>query len=118
MFYQVLMKLCEKNKLKPTPFLQSLNISAANLNSWKNGSTVNSNILITIARYFKVSTDYLLGLSDDPKINIKCEYIEKKPILTEHQAELLEIYNNLSKKNKAKLLIAAYDIETEENNEK
>lgn len=60
MFYQQLITLCEREGVKPTPFIKSLGFSAGNLKRWENGATVNSDILLAISKYFKVSVDYLL----------------------------------------------------------
>ena len=44
---------------------QELNMSQAAISNWEAGRQVPEiPMLITIARYFKVSTDYLLGLED------------------------------------------------------
>lgn len=58
MFYNQLMKLCQEKNEKPTAVIRSLGFSATNLKRWKNGSTVNSEILKTLADHFGVSVDY------------------------------------------------------------
>lgn len=58
MFYERLIKLCEENNIKPTPLLHSLGLSASNLKRWKNGATVNSDILMKLSDYFEVPIEY------------------------------------------------------------
>ena len=44
---------------------QELGISAAAICQWENGTTdISGHNLVVLAKYFKVSTDYLLGLED------------------------------------------------------
>jgi len=62
--------LCQSKNEKPTPVLKKLNLSPGNLEKWKNGATVNSDILEKIAIYFGVTTDQLLGRAPLPDENI------------------------------------------------
>jgi transcriptional regulator with XRE-family HTH domain len=68
-FYDRFLELCKIKNEKPSPLLESLGITRGVLHKWRNGSTVNSNILCKIADYFDVSVDYLLGRTDKPEIN-------------------------------------------------
>lgn len=70
-FYDNLSKLCEVNGMTVSGLLSELQMSASNKQKWQNGATVNSNVLSKIADYFKVSTDYLLGRTDNPNITGK-----------------------------------------------
>lgn len=54
MIYEKILALCAEKDVKPTTVLRSLGISATNLQRWKNGSTVNSGILMKLAEYFEV----------------------------------------------------------------
>lgn len=58
LFYDRFMQLCKERGVLPTPLLKSLGFSPTNMERWKNGSTVNSDILVKIANYFDVSIDY------------------------------------------------------------
>ena len=64
MFWGRFVELCEYEKGKPTAIANSIGISSATVTKWKNGAIPNGDTLIKIAEHFKVSTDYLLGLSD------------------------------------------------------
>jgi transcriptional regulator with XRE-family HTH domain len=59
-FYEQLKKLCNQNNITPTELIKSFNMSSGNLGSWKNGGMPSIEILQKIAKYFNVSTDYLL----------------------------------------------------------
>ena len=89
-FYEQLLHLCEKNGVKPTPLAKELGFSAGNLKRWENGATVNSDILLTISKHFKVSVDYLLT--------------GKEPTAPQKTAdrELLELIENLSSEEREK----------------
>ena len=67
MFYDVFVNLCQTEKIAPSNLLKSLNLSTGNLQKWKDGATVNSDILITLSKHFGVTTDYLLGLDEHQK---------------------------------------------------
>ena len=66
MFYERLIEICKNKSISVTALLKDLNISTSKGTAWKNGSTPNSNIAQKIADYFNVSTDYLLGRTDNP----------------------------------------------------
>jgi len=66
MFYDIFTKLCESKGEKPTPLVLKLGLSSGNLEKWRQGATINSDILCKLADYFDVSVDYLLGRTDDP----------------------------------------------------
>lgn len=68
MFYNQLIKLCKERGVKPTPVIRSLGYSATNLKRWKEGATVNSNILSKIAEYFDVPVGYFFE-EDDKKLS-------------------------------------------------
>ncbi|MDR0861980.1 MAG: helix-turn-helix domain-containing protein [Oscillospiraceae bacterium] len=70
-FYDRFIKLCRENNEKATPLLLKLGLSQGNLHKWRNGATVNSDALVTLADYFDVSVDYLLGRTDNPELNDK-----------------------------------------------
>lgn len=61
MFYERFIQLCELNNEKPTIVLKEINISPSNVQKWRDGATVNSNILVKLSEHFGVSVDYLLG---------------------------------------------------------
>jgi transcriptional regulator with XRE-family HTH domain len=69
MYYDRINELCNRNGIKISPLLTKLGLSTGNISRWRNGAIVNSDIICKIADYFNVSTDYLLGRTDNPEIN-------------------------------------------------
>ena len=71
MFWDRFYELCCSKNTKPNPVAKELGISSAVLTKWKNGiSYPNGEFLIKIAKYFNVTTDYLLGLTGDNTVNM------------------------------------------------
>ena len=66
-FYDRFAQLCEQNGLKPGRVASECGINRSNVTNWKhNGYTPRGDALQQIANYFGVSTDYLLGNSEEP----------------------------------------------------
>lgn len=67
MFYERLTSLCDKRGVKITNVVAELKMGSGNLSNWKAGRTPRGESLSKLADYFNVSTDYLLGRTDDPR---------------------------------------------------
>jgi transcriptional regulator with XRE-family HTH domain len=65
MIYERIKSLCNANGTSPTALCERLTGSKGNLPTWKKGN-IRSEYLVTIAKEFNVSTDYLLGKTDTP----------------------------------------------------
>lgn len=92
MFYQTLLKLCEKSSIKPSTLMTKLGLSTGNLKRWEQGATVNSDILITLSQYFDVSVDYLLlGASNERQTQAQ---------LSKDEIKALNYYQRLDEENK------------------
>jgi transcriptional regulator with XRE-family HTH domain len=76
MFYNRLKQLCKSKNTSITAVLKALNISTSKGTAWKNGSAPSSEIVIKLAEYFDVSTDFLLGLSDELHRKIKLSDVD------------------------------------------
>ena len=62
LFYDIFCSLCQAHGLKPGGAAAKIGFSRGNINAWKNnGSSPRHDLLVRIADYFDVSTDYLLG---------------------------------------------------------
>lgn len=85
MFYDNFEHLCTLNQIKPTTVAKQCGGNSNSAYSWKNGSLPNSSIIVNIAKYFSVSTDYLL-LGEEANIDD-----------VEHS--LLNSYRSLSEEN-------------------
>ena len=75
MFWTRFVQLCAERNTKPNPVAKELGISSGAVTSWKNGSVPHSTTLNKIADYFKVSTTYLLGLTDEPSVVLSDQVI-------------------------------------------
>lgn len=94
MFYERFIQLCENNNEKPTNVLKSIGVSSGNLNNWKNGASVKSDILIQLSEHFNVSIDYLLG---------KTESMNDK--LSDDTLELVKMIDRLSLIDRSKVIV-------------
>ena len=102
MFYERFIQLCKNSNVKPSPLLESLGLTNANLKRWRNGSSPTANNAKLIADYFGVSIDYLIGNTTKPEnINISPDdafsiYADNAQLSDESRKQLLE-YANLLK---------------------
>lgn len=65
MFWDNFYNLCKKNGVTPAIVVRQLDIAGGMTTKWKNGAIPNGEMLLKLADYFNVSTDYLLGRTDD-----------------------------------------------------
>ncbi len=74
---------------------KNIGISRGALSYYESGERKpDINILYSIAKYYGVSTDYLLGLSDTKQMNIENNTISKKLGLSSHSIEHLNLLKN------------------------
>ena len=89
-------KLRLEKKLSLQKIAQDLNVTAQSLSLYEKGQrTINIDLLKRTAEYFKVSSDYLIGISDvatvDTNVKSICEYTG----LTEENIKLLNTLKEL-----------------------
>ncbi len=79
-----LTNLRTKTKLTQRELGEKLKTSRSQIAQWENdnSASIPSKHIISIAKFFSVSTDYLLGLSDEPSPNVSLQAINKKTGLT------------------------------------
>jgi transcriptional regulator with XRE-family HTH domain len=83
--------LREKSGLSMEQLATKLGVSKSRVNMWENNGTIpRRDVLIQLAKYFEVSTDYLLGNDDDSTISPT-------------NAKLSSLQRNLGKLNEADL---------------
>lgn len=66
MFWERFYSLCIMQNTKPNIVCKEINLSNATATHWKNGKIPNGETLQSLADYFNVSIDYLLGRTDKP----------------------------------------------------
>lgn len=64
LFYETLKKLCTERGIRVTNVISELGMGTGNLSSWKSGNIPKGDTLSKIADYFNVTTDYLLGRTE------------------------------------------------------
>lgn len=90
MFWERFENLCNKQNIKPNPLAKNIGISSGSVSKWKAGGTPNGESLLTIANHFNCSIDYLLGRTNNPKINHE---IGKKEMIAEKLNEINYLSN-------------------------
>ena len=69
MFYETFCRLCQIHSLTPSGAATKIGFNRASVTMWKNtGKAPKQELLLKIADFFGVTTDYLLG--NDPQANI------------------------------------------------
>lgn len=65
-FYERYEQLCSERGFKPQTreMLDILGITSPTVSGWKKGASPKMEVIRTLAEYFQVSADYLLGLSE------------------------------------------------------
>jgi len=61
------LELCREKGISANKMLQEAGLSKSVIDNIKRQRAPSSEILLTVATYFDVSTDYLLGVTDRPK---------------------------------------------------
>lgn len=86
-------KLRQARNISQVELAKVLFVSKQSVSNWENGNIMPSvDMLIKIANYFSVSTDYLLGLD-------KKEHIDTDGLTPEQIAHIKLIINDIKNKN-------------------
>lgn len=98
-FIERLLDLLKEKDIPRKKMLDDLGLANGSFVNWKTrGSIPNAETLSRIADYFEVTSDYLLGKTDE----------RKKPSpdlrLTEREKAILEIFRSLSEEKQDKLI--------------
>lgn len=80
MFYERLKSACKNANTTVTATLKAIGIGTANGTYWKNGSIPSSDVVVKLAEFLKISTDYLL-------------LGKEQNIITDDTQELITNYN-------------------------
>lgn len=101
MFWKNFYTLCQKNKISANAVCAKLGLSTAAATHWKNGAIPKGDILLKLAQYFNVTTDYLLT-GKEPQNQSETD-------LTDDEIELLSTYRKLPLKGKTMTRAYAYN---------
>lgn len=94
MFWNVYSDLCSRNRTSPSAVAIAVGLSNSIATKWKNGAYPSGDILLKIAEYFNVSTDYLLtGKEKNTSLNFSRD-----------KQRLLEMYDLLTDMEKGEIL--------------
>ena len=75
-----------------------IGVSQQNISKYENDiASIPIDVVIAMSEYFKVSTDYILGLSDE-RYNLKMQMTFNKEV--DEYYEIIELYKRLDTKNK------------------
>ena len=110
-----LKELREERNLTQNEVAMAINTSQSNIGRWEKGlNEPAAYYLIKLANLFEVSTDYLLGLSENDTPAFKNP---STPTLPNDEKELLELYRQLPFESKQRL-IARAEVMLEDTQEK
>lgn len=71
MFWNNFYNICQAKGTTPNAVCKKLELSNAIATHWKNGTMPKADVLVKIAELLECSTDYLLGLTDNPNTSVK-----------------------------------------------
>lgn len=94
MFFKRFEALCKKNGSDVSNTLRGLGLSTSKGTAWRNGSIPNGEVILKLAHHFNVSTDYLLGNTDDPQPAGQTPSEDIK--LSPQEQRLIEMYRELN----------------------
>lgn len=129
MFWDVFYNLCLRRGISPNSVCKTIGLSNSMATYWKNGTMPKSDVLIQIADYFNVSTDYLLGRTDDPTVHadhsvkiVNSSNGDNSPFAINtgensghDDSDLSRIFNELSPEDKIKVLYEALQLKNKNN---
>ncbi len=98
MFLQRLEELIKEKGITKYKLSKDLNLPNSTIWNWQNGCLPTADKLILIADYFEVSTDYLLGRSNDIGI------VQTNANLTQFENMLLSVVGKLSRDDQFQVL--------------
>ena len=97
MFWDNFLKLCEKANKSPNAVGADLGYSSGSITAWKQGRVPKWATISKISDYFGVSTDYLLGNTDQKE---KTTNLEEKG----RQAEFVDLFSRLTPEQQKMLM--------------
>lgn len=71
MFWNNFYSICKMKGTTPNAICKEIGLSNSVATNWKNGTMPKADVLVKIAELLECSTDYLLGLTDNPDASVK-----------------------------------------------
>lgn len=98
-FGESLKNLMEENQISQSELAKNIGYTQRAVSKWVNKQSEPTETAIKeCAKFFCVSTDYLLGLSDD--LDVKTDGTTAPPAYSKEERELIDRYRNLPEKLK------------------
>lgn len=98
MFIKRFTELCREKNVTRYKVATDLNIGNSTIYGWERGQQPTADKIIKLADYFEVTTDYLLGRSNDVGI------VQTNANLSTFETTLLTIVNSLSRDDQFQVL--------------
>lgn len=104
-WYIRIMELKEKHNYSLNDLVHGIGVTDHTIANWKS-SDIKSKNLVSVSKFFDVSSDYILGLSNEPTLS------NRNPEMTEKQAGLIRFVEalKLSESQFSKLFQIIYNI--------
>ena len=67
MFYDIFIRLCAQKKVTPSKAAEGIGLNRAAVTKWQKGGKPSAVNLLKLAKYFGVTTEYLLGEEKTPE---------------------------------------------------
>lgn len=100
MFHNRLKSLRESHRLSQVDLANALGVTKQSISNWENDNIQPSiEMLVRIANYFHVKTDYLLGLDDHNYIYVSGLTIEQITHIQQIIDDIIEASKNCKSKN-------------------
>ncbi len=113
-FWETYEKLCSAVGKKPNQVGRELGTSSASVTQWKNGSVPSGEKLVQIADYFNVTTDYLLGRTNEPELMPNNEEVDDNMPVTDFDRdktaeEFMQMFTKLPLMDRIEIMSLARD---------
>lgn len=103
-FYQRVKSLCAQKGVEISNVLKAVGLSTSKGTAWKDGAIPKGDVLLVLANYFAVSTDYLLGNTDNPTPTRQNEAAAQIVELNEKDARLIKWFRSLPPETREAIL--------------
>ena len=70
LFFERFLQLCHEYKTAPNAVAAKLNLSSGSVTAWKRGTMPRTDTVQKLAKYFHVTSDYLIGNVNEPYFHL------------------------------------------------